>query len=115
MYFCYIHTHLPSHLLSDSYNPRYAEIHSGHATPDPASFPDVEDDESDPNYARINNFCQPPSPQSFISRTPSPAAPVAGNNLAQASSEELDGLYAKVNKQRPPTSLQNQHHKQADR
>ncbi|XP_039998182.1 par-3 family cell polarity regulator beta a isoform X2 [Xiphias gladius] len=98
----------------DGYSPRYTEIHSGHVTPDPASLPDVEDDDSDPNYARINNFCQPPSPHSFISRTPSPAAPVLGTNLPQASSEELDGLYAKVNKPRPPPALQNQHHPQAD-
>ncbi|TDG96206.1 hypothetical protein EPR50_G00237580 [Perca flavescens] len=89
----------------DSYNPRYAEIHSGNITPD------VEDDDSDPNYARINNFRQPPSPQSFISRTPSPAAL---SNPLQASSEELDGLYAKVNKSRPPPALQNQHQTQAD-
>uniref|UniRef100_A0A8C9XXJ5 PDZ domain-containing protein n=1 Tax=Sander lucioperca TaxID=283035 RepID=A0A8C9XXJ5_SANLU len=84
--------------LTSIYNPRYAEIHSGHFTPD------VEDDDSDPNYARINNFRQPPSPQSFISRTPSPAAL---SNPLQASSEELDGLYAKVNKSRPPPALQN--------
>ncbi|XP_054864521.1 par-3 family cell polarity regulator beta a isoform X2 [Amphiprion ocellaris] len=92
----------------DGYDPRYAEIHSGHVTPDPASFPDVEDDDCDPNYARINNFRQPPSPRSFISRTPSPAAPIGGPNLPRASSEELDGLYAKVNKSRPPPALQNQ-------
>ncbi|XP_018516497.1 par-3 family cell polarity regulator beta a isoform X2 [Lates calcarifer] len=98
----------------DGYDPRYAEIHSGHATPDPASLPDVEDDDSDPNYARINNFRQPPSPQSFVSRTPSPAAQIVGPNLPQASAEELDGLYAKVNKSRPPPALQNQHHAQAD-
>ncbi|XP_071320664.1 par-3 family cell polarity regulator beta a isoform X2 [Trachinotus anak] len=98
----------------DGYDARYTEIHSGHVTPDPASLPDVEDDDSDPNYARINNFRQPSSPQSFISRTPSPAAPAAGPHLPQASSEELDGLYAKVNKSRPPAALQNQHHAQAD-
>ncbi|KAI3365948.1 hypothetical protein L3Q82_009780, partial [Scortum barcoo] len=91
----------------DGYDPRYAEIHSGHVTPDPASLPDVEDDESDPSYARINNFRQPPSPQSFISRTPSPAA-------VTASQEDLDGLYAKVNKTRPPPALQNQLPPQAD-
>ncbi|XP_034720606.1 par-3 family cell polarity regulator beta a isoform X2 [Etheostoma cragini] len=90
----------------DSYNPHYAEIHSGRFTPD------VEDDDSDPNYARINNFRQPPSPQSFVSRTPSPAA--LPSNPLQASAEELDGLYAKVNKSRPPPALQNQHQTQAD-
>lgn len=100
-------------LFTDSYDPRYAEIHSGHATPDSA-FPDVEDDDSDPNYARINNFRQPPSPQSFVSRSPSPSAQ-AGPNPPLASSEELDGLYAKVNKTRPSPALQNQQQTQADR
>ncbi|XP_041834486.1 par-3 family cell polarity regulator beta a isoform X2 [Melanotaenia boesemani] len=98
----------------DGYDPRYAEVRSGHATPDQASLPDVEDDDSDPNYARISNFRQPPSPQSFISRTPSPALQAGGPNLPQASSEELDGLYAKVNKSRPPPVLQNQLQMQAD-
>ncbi|XP_063734111.1 par-3 family cell polarity regulator beta a [Eleginops maclovinus] len=86
----------------DSYDPSYATIPSGHATPDSASFPDVEDDDSDPNYARISNFRQPPSPQSFVSRTPSPAPLTGGPNPLRASSEELDGLYAKVNKSRHP-------------
>ncbi|XP_060888365.1 par-3 family cell polarity regulator beta a isoform X2 [Labrus mixtus] len=86
-----------------SYDPRYAEILSNHLAPDAAaaaSFPDVEDDESDPNYARISNFRRPPSPQPFISRTPSPAALAGGSNQLRASSEDLDGLYAKVNKTR---------------
>ncbi|XP_034533767.1 partitioning defective 3 homolog B-like isoform X2 [Notolabrus celidotus] len=92
---------------SNSYDPRYAEIHAGHLNPDPNSFPDVEDDESDPNYARINNFRQAPSPQSFISRTPSPAMLTGGSNPLRASSEELDQLYAKVNKPRPQPAQQN--------
>ncbi|XP_069376711.1 par-3 family cell polarity regulator beta a isoform X2 [Paralichthys olivaceus] len=99
----------------DGYDPRYAELHSGHVTPDSAFFPDVEDDESDPNYARINNFRQAPSPQPFISRTPSPATTIAGPNPPLASAEELDGLYAKVNKSRPPPALQNQQRTQANR
>lgn len=101
--------------LSHSYDTRYAEVHSGHLTPDPASLPDFEDDDSDPNYARINNFRQPPLPQTFISRTPSPGGPTAGSVLPQASLEELDGLYAKVNKSRPPTAHQSQHQTQTDR
>uniref|UniRef100_A0A672FWF5 PDZ domain-containing protein n=1 Tax=Salarias fasciatus TaxID=181472 RepID=A0A672FWF5_SALFA len=48
-----------------------------------------------PNYARINNFRAPPSPQSYLARTPSPANP------PPAVPDELDGLYAKVNKPRP--------------
>ncbi|XP_030011302.1 par-3 family cell polarity regulator beta a isoform X1 [Sphaeramia orbicularis] len=97
----------------DSSDPRYTEIHPSRLTPDPASLPDVEDDDSDPNYARINNFRQPPSPQPFISRTPSPAAVVAGPNPIHASAEDLEGLYAKVNKTRPPPGVQ-QNLNQAD-
>ncbi|XP_077954256.1 par-3 family cell polarity regulator beta a isoform X3 [Gasterosteus aculeatus] len=95
-----------------SYDPRRAEIHSGRVTPD--SFPEVEDDDSDPNYARIGNFRQQPSPQSLISRTPSPAPPSLSGPDPRASADELDGLYAKVNKSRPPAALQNQHQTQAD-
>ncbi|XP_026157654.1 par-3 family cell polarity regulator beta a isoform X2 [Mastacembelus armatus] len=91
----------------DGYNPRYGEIPLSHVTPDSAFPPDMEDDDSDSNYARITNYRQPPSPRSFISRTPSPAAP-AGPNPSQLSPEELDGLYAKVNKSRPPPSMQSQ-------
>lgn len=86
---------LLSLFLADSNDPRYAEVRS-------ASLPDVEDDDSDPNYARINNFRPPPSPQSYISRTPSPATAKRVTNQLQTSTEELDGLYAKVNKSRPP-------------
>ncbi|XP_053272788.1 par-3 family cell polarity regulator beta a [Pleuronectes platessa] len=93
----------------DGYDPRYAEIHSGHHTPDSAFFPDVEDDDTDPNYARISNFRPAPSPQPFISRTPSPSATIGGPNPSLASAEELDGLYAKVNKPRPSPAPQNQH------
>ncbi|XP_029942262.1 partitioning defective 3 homolog B-like isoform X2 [Salarias fasciatus] len=83
---------LPGRL--DGYDPRYAHAQSGHATPD------MEDDDSDPNYARINNFRAPPSPQSYLARTPSPANP------PPPSPDELDGLYAKVNKPRPPPQTQ---------
>ncbi|XP_060923246.1 par-3 family cell polarity regulator beta a [Limanda limanda] len=93
----------------DGYDPRYAEVHSGHLTPDSAFFPDVEDDDTDPNYARISNFRPAPSPQPFISRTPSPSATLGGPNPSLASAEELDGLYAKVNKPRPSPAPQNQH------
>ncbi|KAG7502365.1 partitioning defective 3-like B-like isoform X1 [Solea senegalensis] len=102
----------------DGYDPRYAEVRSGHAPPDTGSFPDLADDDSDPNYARIDHFRQPPSPQALASRTPSPAAAAAaaaaasGPHVAQVSAEELDGLYAKVNKPRP--HLQNQQNQQAN-
>lgn len=102
-------------LFPDSYDPRYAEVQSGHFTPDPSSFPDVEDDDGDPNYARIDNFRQPPSPQSYVTRTPSPAVPAGGTSLQQAPFEDLDGLYAKVNKSRAPPASQNQHQTPAER
>ncbi|XP_068165619.1 par-3 family cell polarity regulator beta a isoform X2 [Antennarius striatus] len=92
----------------DGYEPRYAEIISGHLTPDPTFIPDVEDDDSDPNYARINNFRKEPSPQMMRNHNPSPAALAPASNQPLASAEELDGLYAKVNKSRPPPALQNQ-------
>uniref|UniRef100_A0A096MDL3 Par-3 family cell polarity regulator beta n=1 Tax=Poecilia formosa TaxID=48698 RepID=A0A096MDL3_POEFO len=84
--------------------PRYADARSGYATPDQASLPSMEDDDSDPNYARINDFRQPPSPLS-LSRTPSPAMPRGGPVQPQASFEDINGLYAKVNKSRPPTPV----------
>ncbi|KAM3857155.1 par-3 family cell polarity regulator beta a [Diretmus argenteus] len=94
---------------------------SGHLTPTSLPDVDVEDDDSDPNYARINTFRQPPSPQLLLSRTPSPgtpAPPPGGSNPPTAPLEELDGLYAKVNKQRAPAAAQpppqNQHQTQAD-
>ncbi|XP_028985382.1 par-3 family cell polarity regulator beta a isoform X2 [Betta splendens] len=100
--------------IRDGNDPRYMEVRPGHATPDFA-FPDVEDDDSDPNYARINNFRQPPpSPQTF-GRGRSPSPPLQpGPSLPQAPPESLDGLYAKVNKSRPPPALQSQHQSQAD-
>ncbi|XP_014865971.1 PREDICTED: partitioning defective 3 homolog B-like isoform X2 [Poecilia mexicana] len=87
--------------------PRYADARSGYATPDQASLPSMEDDDSDPNYARINEFRQPPSPLS-LSRTPSPAMPRGGPVQPQASFEDINGLYAKVNKSRPPPQQQQQ-------
>ena len=41
--------------------------------------------------------------------------PAAGPSQPRVSSEELEGLYAKVNKHRPAPTLQNQHQTQADR
>ncbi|MEQ2196596.1 hypothetical protein XENOCAPTIV_004957, partial [Xenoophorus captivus] len=101
-------------LLCDSYEPRYAENRSGYTTPDQASLPEMEDDESDPNYARINNFRQAPSLLS-LSRTPSPAMPRGGQIQPQASLEDIDGLYAKVNKSIPAPVSQNQQQAQPDR
>lgn len=99
----------PPFFLPDSFSSRHVAANSAHVTPEPAAVPDVEDDDADPNYARINHFRQPPSPQTFVSRTPSPSAPIvvaaaaaAVANHPQVSADELDGLYAKVVKQRPP-------------
>lgn len=93
---------------------RYGDTRSGYATPDRASLPDMEDDDSDPNYARINDFRQQPSPLS-LSRTPSPALPRGGQIQPQASFEDIDGLYAKVNKSRPPPASPNQQQALPDR
>ncbi|XP_061571429.1 par-3 family cell polarity regulator beta a isoform X2 [Cololabis saira] len=98
----------------DGYSSRYADTLSGHTTPDRGSLPDVEDDDNDPNYARITNFRQPPSPQSLDSRTPSPSVPPGRPGQRQVASDDLDGLYAKVNKPKPSSSLQNQQQMQAD-
>eukprot|EP00063_Salmo_salar_P031937 XP_014006772.1 PREDICTED: partitioning defective 3 homolog B isoform X1 [Salmo salar] len=90
---------------------RYMEVRDGHVTPDPLP-PDLEDDDHDPNYARINTFREPPkgpSP-SYLSRTPSPQRALGGpppggpSHSRQPSGEDLEGLYAKVNKQRAPPS-----------
>ncbi|XP_034033265.1 partitioning defective 3 homolog B-like isoform X2 [Thalassophryne amazonica] len=90
----------------DGSDPRYTEITFERLTPDPASRLEMEDDEDDPSYARIDNFRQPPSPQPPppLARTPSPLL----------AAEELDGLYAKVNKPRPTPVTQNQNQMQAD-
>ncbi|XP_037124365.1 partitioning defective 3 homolog B-like [Syngnathus acus] len=93
---------------SESYDPRYAEINFSQPVPAPRSFPDVKDDDNDPNYAQINNFLQPNSLQP-TGRTPSPATPVhVETKQPQASAEELEALYAKVNKirQQPAESDQ---------
>ncbi|KAM4710757.1 par-3 family cell polarity regulator beta a isoform 2-T2 [Anableps anableps] len=90
----------------DGNEPRYVDSRPGYTTPDRASLPSMEDDDSDPNYARID-FRQPPSPLS-LSRTPSPAMPRGGQIQSNASFDDIDGLYAKVNKSRPPPASQNQ-------
>ncbi|XP_023661608.1 partitioning defective 3 homolog B isoform X2 [Paramormyrops kingsleyae] len=69
-------------------------------------LPDVEDDDMDPNYARINTFRELPgrSQSPFKARTPSPKLPPPNTSHSREPSTEdpLDGLYAKVNKQRSP-------------
>ncbi|CDQ73370.1 unnamed protein product [Oncorhynchus mykiss] len=90
---------------------RYMEVRDGHVTPDPLP-PDLEDDDHDPNYARINTFRDPPKGPSpaYLSRTPSPQRALGGpppggpSHSRQPSAEDLEGLYAKVNKQRAPPS-----------
>ncbi|XP_077061494.1 par-3 family cell polarity regulator beta a isoform X2 [Siphateles boraxobius] len=83
--------------------------------PDRFSFPDVEDDDLDPNYARINNFREAPA----SSHSPYPPGtpthnysqpPVPVPNREPPNEEELEGLYAKVNKQRaaPPKTDSNE-------
>nr|XP_054599110.1 par-3 family cell polarity regulator beta a isoform X2 [Nothobranchius furzeri] len=91
----------------DGYDPRVAEALSGYTTPDQRSLPDMDDDDSDPHYARINKFRQQLSPHS-PSRTPSPAIPAGGQSQLQMTPEDVEGLYAKVNKFRAPPASQNQ-------
>ncbi|XP_055019653.1 partitioning defective 3 homolog B-like [Boleophthalmus pectinirostris] len=79
----------------DSPDSRFAEVHSGHLTPD------YEDEDSDPHYARINDFRQHPTgtlPARYRSRSPSPATPALGQR--HASADNLEELYAKVQKPR---------------
>uniref|UniRef100_A0A4W5N4E9 PDZ domain-containing protein n=1 Tax=Hucho hucho TaxID=62062 RepID=A0A4W5N4E9_9TELE len=89
----------------------YMEVRDCHVTPDPLPH-DLEEDDQDPNYAHINTFREPPkgpSP-SYLSRTPSPQRalrvppPGGPSHSRQPSAEDLEGLYAKVNKQRAPSS-----------
>ncbi|XP_045563827.1 partitioning defective 3 homolog B isoform X3 [Salmo salar] len=92
---------------------KHAELRERQAR-DKGLFPDVEDDYMDPNYARINNFRDSSSPrQSPYSRlrTPSPQRPPphglgpgSSHGNEPSNKDPLDGLYAKVNKQRqaPP-------------
>ncbi|KAG7463990.1 hypothetical protein MATL_G00182470 [Megalops atlanticus] len=69
-------------------------------------LPDVEDDDMDPNYARINNFRDPPASAQYPQRdrTPSPKLPPlqASHSREPSTEDPVEGLYAKVNKQRPP-------------
>ncbi|KAM6945672.1 par-3 family cell polarity regulator beta a [Aplochiton taeniatus] len=77
---------------------RISHADGGYVTPDSHSLPDVEDDDYDPNYARIDAFR--PDPSACHTPSPRPPAPQGGHSR-QPSAEDLDGLYAKVNKQRP--------------
>uniref|UniRef100_A0A8C9S5Y9 Par-3 family cell polarity regulator beta b n=1 Tax=Scleropages formosus TaxID=113540 RepID=A0A8C9S5Y9_SCLFO len=71
--------------------------------------PDMEDDDADPNYARISNFRDPParSQSPHKNRTPSPRLlpPGISHSREPSTEDPLNGLYAKVNKQRPPPQL----------
>uniref|UniRef100_A0A671MAG7 Partitioning defective 3 homolog B-like n=1 Tax=Sinocyclocheilus anshuiensis TaxID=1608454 RepID=A0A671MAG7_9TELE len=82
---------------------------------DRAIFPNVEDDDLDPNYARINNFREPPA----SSHSPYPPGTPTHNysqptlptpNREPPNEDALEGLYAKVNKQRtaPPKTDSNE-------
>ena len=83
--------------------------------------PDMEDDAMDPNYARIHAFRVPSSPPLTLrthTRSPSPQSPPrpplhapgphlhapgpAVHSREPSGEDALDGLYAKVNKQRAP-------------
>ncbi|XP_058236250.1 par-3 family cell polarity regulator beta a isoform X2 [Hemibagrus wyckioides] len=72
------------------------------SAPGRAHVPEVEDDDFDPNYARINNFRDPPPPShaSYPNRMPSPHY-VPPTSPAY-NEDPREGLYAKVNKIKPP-------------
>ncbi|XP_035391010.1 par-3 family cell polarity regulator beta a isoform X2 [Electrophorus electricus] len=58
----------------------------------------VEDDDFDPNYARINAFREPAASSPSLHHTlPLPAA----HSAPAPSEDDLEGLYAKVNKLKP--------------
>ncbi|KAK6309495.1 hypothetical protein J4Q44_G00193760 [Coregonus suidteri] len=92
---------------------KHAELRERQAR-EKGPLPDVEDDDMDPNYARINNFRDTSSPrQSPYSRTRTPSpqrppphglGPGPSHGSEPSNKDPLDGLYAKVNKQRqaPP-------------
>lgn len=92
---------------------RYGDALSGHLTPDL-----MEDEDSDPRYARINDFRKPPSPLPYTSRTPSPhthPASALRPNPNHASAEDIEGLYAKVNKPRTQKTTAQNDPNQVDR
>ncbi|XP_005998451.1 partitioning defective 3 homolog B isoform X2 [Latimeria chalumnae] len=66
-------------------------------------LPDIEDDDLDPSYARVNNFRKMPPPDRAY-RSPSPPQAVTASYQGELVPDEdpLEGLYAKVNKQRKP-------------
>ncbi|XP_076879306.1 par-3 family cell polarity regulator beta a [Brachyhypopomus gauderio] len=68
------------------------------SVPSRGFLPTVEDDDFDPNYARIDNFREPPP----SSPSPHPTPPVpAAYSAPPPNEEDLEGLYAKVNKPKP--------------
>ncbi|XP_051884687.1 partitioning defective 3 homolog B-like isoform X1 [Pristis pectinata] len=71
-------------------------------SPTSLSVPDIEDDDMDPNYARVNHFREPPVSHGGF-KPPSPQLhPINPPRDLSPEQENLDGLYAKINKQRPP-------------
>ncbi|XP_059503033.1 partitioning defective 3 homolog B-like isoform X1 [Stegostoma tigrinum] len=68
------------------------------------SVPDIEDDDMDPNYAKVNHFREPP-PSTSVFKAPSPQLhSINPPRDLTTEQENLDGLYAKINKQQPPDS-----------
>ncbi|XP_043931890.1 partitioning defective 3 homolog B [Protopterus annectens] len=60
---------------------------------------DMEDDEFDPDYARVNNFREMPPSQGIIQHSPQA---IHYQREVITEQNDLDGLYAKVNKKRAP-------------
>ncbi|XP_017312395.1 par-3 family cell polarity regulator beta a isoform X1 [Ictalurus punctatus] len=97
-------------LSEEEFNKSEPEMSTEADAPAPSRrhLPDVEDDDFDPNYARINNFRDPPPPShaSYPNRMPAPHyVPPTGPayNMPPSSEDPREGLYAKVNKIKPPS------------
>ncbi|CAL8289063.1 unnamed protein product [Lota lota] len=81
-------------------DPRYSIKYYLRPTPEGSlhSIQDIEDDDSDPNYARIN-FNTSPSPRTTSFPPPlAPEAPHSAPSGPYRPPDDLEGLYAKVNK-----------------
>ncbi|KAF4074938.1 hypothetical protein AMELA_G00228920 [Ameiurus melas] len=97
-------------LSEEDFNKSEPELSTEADAPAPSRghLPDVEDDDFDPNYARIDNFRDPPPPSyaSYPNRMPSPHyVPPTGPayHMPPSSEDPREGLYAKVNKIKPPS------------
>ncbi|XP_077582578.1 partitioning defective 3 homolog B-like [Stigmatopora nigra] len=94
----------------DRDDPRYARVEAGprHALTDsgPRSLPNLREEQREPNYAQIEHFRQPDSLPP-IGRDASPGKGRSRTRRA-AAPDDLEALYAKVNKSRQPVESDGQ-------